>query len=57
MNSLFNKDMSSLEAQTVLFSNIDGKTQEEKEILFNAYKSVLPEIIARETKEGMNLFS
>lgn len=57
MNSLFNKDMTSLEAQTVLFSNIDGKTQEEKKILFNAYEAVLPAIIARETKEGMNLFS
>lgn len=53
MSSLFNESMTSLEAQTVLFANVDGKTQKEKETLFNDYKTVLPAIIKRETKEGM----
>lgn len=57
MNDLFNTSMSSLEAQTVLFSNIDGKTKAEKEKLFSAYDAVLPAIIARETSEGMNLIN
>lgn len=57
MDNLFNEQMSSIEAQTVLFSNADGKSKEELIELFNAYKSVLPAITKRETYEGSNLIN
>lgn len=49
----FNRYMTFSEARAVLFSNIDGKTPEEKALLFEAYAAVLPEIIEREVKERM----
>lgn len=52
---LFNENMTFIEAQYVLFSNVDGKTKEEIDMLFEAWEAVLPAIIARETKEGMNM--
>ncbi len=55
MNNLFNVNMSSLEAQTVLFSNVDGKTPEERRELLEAYKAVIPTITARETRNGIEL--
>ncbi len=55
MINLFNTQMTSLEAQTVLFSNVDGKTEEEKKELLEAYKSVIPAITARETRKGIEL--
>ena len=55
MNNLFNEQMTSLQARTVLFSNVDGKTEKERAELFDAYKAVLPAIIKRETYEGANL--
>lgn len=55
MINLFNEQMTSLEARHVLYSNVDGKSKEEKEKLFAAYKKVLPAIIERETYEGSKL--
>ena len=55
MINLFNTQMTSLEAQTVLFANVDGKTEEEKKELLEAYKAVIPVITARETRNGIEL--
>jgi hypothetical protein len=55
MNNLFNDKMTSIEARIVLYSNVDGKSDEEKKELFKAYKNVLPAIIERETYEGSQL--
>ncbi len=52
--NLFNENMTSLEAQTILFSNADGKSNEEKRELLAAYKMVLPAITARETKDVLD---
>ena len=57
MTNLFNEKMTALEAQTVLFANVVGKTEKEKKEIFNAYAAVLPAITKRETAEGVNLIN
>lgn len=47
---LFNEDMSSMEARTVLYSSVDGKIKEEIEEIKEAYKRILPIIIDKELK-------
>lgn len=51
-SKFFSVDMSSFEAQSVLFSKADGLSKNERDELFAAYKEVLPAILKRENKEN-----
>lgn len=48
--NLFNINMSSFEARTVLFTMVEGKNIEEIEQIKNEYNRVLPIILEREHK-------
>lgn len=50
--SLFNCDMSWIEAQTVLFSAVEGKTKQEIDEIKNEYRKVLPVITEKELEGG-----
>ena len=45
LNKLFNKDMSISEARTALYVASEGKDETEKKQIFDAYETILPEIV------------
>ena len=51
---IFNINMSSSEARTVLFTIVEGKNQEEIEQIKSQYSKVLPMILEREHKLAEN---
>lgn len=51
MKSMFNENMTYPEAQSVLFSAVEGKSDQEKKRIFDEYKAVLPAITKKEFKE------
>ena len=51
-SQFFNTQMSSFEAQTMLFSKGKGLSKSEKDELFAAYEAVLHSILERESKEN-----
>lgn len=52
-SDLFNENMTSLEARTVLFSSVEGKTKEEIDEIFAAYAPVSSAILKHEIEMAM----
>lgn len=52
MTPMFNENMTSSEARTILFSSVDGKSKQEIAAIKEEYSKIIPRIIKNELKRN-----